>query len=71
MSSSGQDTGPILPGFYSWGRVLSGPSPGGPRLPSACVCRRMCVIWPICHNHRAQIKMQQLLCAYGGYGGGV
>lgn len=65
LSSSGQDTGLILRGFYSRSLALAGPSPGGPCLPSSCVhdcvCVCMCVIWPICHNHRAQIKMRQLL----------
>lgn len=68
LSSSGQDTGPISGGFYSQSLALSGPSLGGPASPlfvphcvSMNVCLCMCVIWPICHNHRAQIKMQQLL----------
>lgn len=68
LSSSGQDTRLILEGFYSWSLVLSGPSPGGPASPlfvpqhvSMNVCLFMCVIWPIRHNHRAQIKMRQLL----------
>ena len=52
-------------GFIAGARSCSSPSPGGPasplRLVPLRVCLCMCVIWPICHNHRAQIKMQQLL----------
>ncbi|KAA8590858.1 hypothetical protein FQN60_001801 [Etheostoma spectabile] len=33
LSSSEQDTGPILGGFYSWSLSLSGPSPGGAASP--------------------------------------
>lgn len=51
LSSSGQDTGPILGGFYSQSLALSGPSPGGPAFPlfvprhvSTNVCLCMCVI---------------------------
>jgi len=89
LSSSGQDTGLILGGFYSRSLALSGVPPplpphtlGGPASPllsalghvSTGVC--LCVIWPICHNHPAQIKMRQLLgghtfgLEWSGCGGG-
>lgn len=46
----------------AWGCLVP---PRAQSLPSACasinVCLCMCVVRPICHNHRAQIKMRQLL----------